>query len=98
MLPRCVIPALGFVCAASFLLHAQTAPAPAEVILRSGAAVPVARGAAAPLKFDGSAVTLDRPWQFHIGDNPAWASPDFGQEDDITVLTLSFAPVEVAHA
>jgi len=28
----------------------------------------------------------------------AQAAIDFGQEDDITVLTLSFAPVEVAHA
>jgi hypothetical protein len=98
MLPRCVIPVVGFVCAASFLLHAQTAPAPAEVNLRSVAAVPVARGAVLRLKFDSGAMTLDRPWQFHIGDNPAWASPDFGQKDNITVLTLSFLPVEVAHA
>ena len=30
-----------------------------------------------PLRFDGGAVTLDGPWQFHLGDNPAWASPSF---------------------
>jgi serine phosphatase RsbU (regulator of sigma subunit) len=31
-------------------------------------------------------------------DEIAQAAQDFGQDDDITVLTLSFVPVEVAHA
>ena len=32
------------------------------------------------LVFDGlgkDAVPIDGPWQFHLGDNPAWASPSF---------------------
>jgi serine phosphatase RsbU (regulator of sigma subunit) len=32
------------------------------------------------------------------GDMLATIAQDFGQQDDITVLTLSFAPVGVAHA
>src|SRR5215469_4309432 len=32
---------------------------------------------AAPVHFNGGSATLDGPWQFHIGDNPAWAAPDF---------------------
>lgn len=30
-----------------------------------------------PLQFDGGAATLDGLWQFHLGDNPAWAAPSF---------------------
>ncbi|HEU5458145.1 MAG TPA: SpoIIE family protein phosphatase [Terracidiphilus sp.] len=33
-----------------------------------------------PIHFDGGAATLNGPWQFHLGDNPAWASPAF--DDD----------------
>jgi hypothetical protein len=29
------------------------------------------------VQFDGGAATLDGYWQFHLGDNPAWASPAF---------------------
>ncbi len=43
------------------------------------AAVPIT--AKAHIRFDGGAATLDGPWQFHLGDNPAWASPAF---DDST--------------
>jgi serine phosphatase RsbU (regulator of sigma subunit) len=34
----------------------------------------------------------------HSAAQIAKAATDHGQEDDITVLTLTFAPVEVAHA
>ena len=34
-----------------------------------------AASAPQPLQFDGGAATLDGPWQFHLGDNPAWAAP-----------------------
>ena len=37
--------------------------------------------AQAPIHFDGGAATLEGQWQFHLGDNPAWASPAF---DDST--------------
>lgn len=32
-----------------------------------------------PLRFDGGAATLNGPWQFHLGDNPAWAAPGFDE-------------------
>jgi hypothetical protein len=32
---------------------------------------------AAPVHFNGGSAELDGPWQFHIGDNPAWAAPEF---------------------
>ena len=25
------------------------------------------------------AISLDGPWRFHLGDNPAWANPDLGR-------------------
>lgn len=76
MLPRCVIPALGFVCAGPLLLNAQTAIAPPSPT-GTGTSVPAPRMGAAPLKLDGGAVSLDGPWQFHLGDDPAWASSEF---------------------
>ncbi len=76
MLPRCKFHALGIVCAAPLLLNAQTAIAPHSTP-RPGTALPAPRTGAAPLKLDGGAVSLDGPWQFHLGDNPAWASPEF---------------------
>lgn len=39
------------------------------------AAVPVS--ANGPIRFDGGAARLDGPWQFHFGDNPAWALPTY---------------------
>ena len=40
------------------------------------------RAAAAPAspeytQFDGGLTTLDGPWQFHLGDDPAWAAAGF---------------------
>jgi len=32
---------------------------------------------AQPLEFDGGAAVLDGLWQFHLGDNLAWAAPSF---------------------
>jgi hypothetical protein len=75
MLPRCKVYALGIVCAAPLLLTAQTPIAPPSTAAR-GIAAP-APTAVAPLRLDGGAVSLDGPWQFHIGDAPAWASPAF---------------------
>lgn len=37
----------------------------------------VPASAQAPIRFDGGAASLNGPWQFHLGDNPAWASPAF---------------------
>jgi len=30
-----------------------------------------------PSQFDGGLTTLDGKWAFHLGDNPAWATPSF---------------------
>ena len=41
---------------------------------------PGSRGPLYPLVIDNlglSAAPLDGPWQFHLGDNPAWAEPAF---------------------
>jgi hypothetical protein len=49
----------------------------------ASAAVPAPSAPAAPIRtllLDGlgkDAVPLDGPWQFHLGDNPAWAAPSF---------------------
>ena len=32
---------------------------------------------ARPVHLDGGSTRLFEPWQFHIGDNPAWAAPGF---------------------
>jgi len=74
MLPRCKFYALGIVCAAPLLLNAQTTIAPPSTPGPRTAA-PLAHAAA--LKLDGGAVSLDGPWQFHLGDDLAWASPQF---------------------
>jgi hypothetical protein len=42
----------------------------------------IARAAAAPAapeyaQFDGGLTALDGPWQFHLGDDPAWAATEF---------------------
>jgi hypothetical protein len=86
--------------------------AAASVPALGGQAPAAARFAPQTLVLDGlgkGAAPLDGPWQFHPGDDPAWASPDyddsqwvrltpeqaaqaavnFGQDDDITVLTLT---------
>src|SRR5271157_3760378 len=36
------------------------------------------------LKIDGlgkGTAPLDGPWRFHLGDNPAWAQPDAGDDE-----------------
>jgi hypothetical protein len=76
MLPRSVFPALGLLCAAPLFLAAQTPIGPLTTH-RPGGAATALRATAAPLKLDGGAASLDGPWQFHLGDNPAWASPEF---------------------
>jgi hypothetical protein len=76
MLPRCIFHALGMVCAAPLLLNAQTPMAPPSKA-GPGIVEPARRVIAAPLDLDGGAVSLDGPWQFHLGDDPAWASPGF---------------------
>ena len=39
-------------------------------------------------------VPLDRPWRFHIGDDPRWADPDF---DDSGWETVDLTPIPGAH-
>ncbi|MGA3032044.1 MAG: SpoIIE family protein phosphatase [Terracidiphilus sp.] len=59
------------------LLSLVLVSASAHLIAQSvvpGAIVP---GSPAPLELDGGSVALDGPWQFHLGDDPAWAAPDF---------------------
>lgn len=76
MLPRCLFRVLGIVCAVPLILTAQT-PIGSPSTPRLGAAAAAPPAAAAPLTLDGGAVELDGSWQFHLGDNPAWASPAF---------------------
>ena len=69
----------------------------------SAQAAAAAAGNSDPRHFDatqfGQRNELGTNWLFAPGDNPAWASPAFdaaqafGQDDDITVLTLSYAGV-----
>ncbi len=40
-------------------------------------AAPVAPAAPQTLRFDGGLATLDGPWQFHLGDDSAWAAAGF---------------------
>jgi len=66
--PRFLYPiAFLLLASGSVLLHAeQTSAVPSHP--------------AAPLTLDGlgkGAVPLDGPWQFHMGDDPAWANPSF---------------------
>ncbi len=48
-----------------------------------------------PVNLGDSTVELAGPWKFHVGDNPAWAQPDFddsGWEDmDLTPGSSGFA-------
>ncbi len=67
MLPRrprftCFIAFLIFALG-SILSQAEPAATPASMLVLDG----LGKGAA----------PLDGPWQFHLGDNPAWASPSF---------------------
>jgi hypothetical protein len=75
MLPCSLVRALGFVCAFPLILSAQTPNRPNSTP-GPGAKAPIL-GAATALKLDGGAVALEGPWQFYIGDDPAWASPGF---------------------
>jgi hypothetical protein len=76
MLPRRKFHALGIVCAFPLLLNAQKTIAPPSTT-GPGHYVQGPRAGAAPLKLDGGAVSLDGPWRFHVGDDPAWASTRF---------------------
>ena len=71
MLPRCLrfpgLFTLVLMAAASTLAHAGQSPASAAP-------------AAHTLVLDGlgkGTAPLDGPWQFHLGDDPAWANPSF---------------------
>ncbi len=48
-----------------------------HLLAQSGPAAPAKGAATIPLRLDGGAISLDNPWQFHLGDNAAWASPAF---------------------
>ena len=53
-----------------------------------------------PLALSAQSIQTVPPQQgvWQAGDNPARAAQAHGQEDDITVLTVTFAPAEVLHA
>src|ERR1700679_1169911 len=60
ILPGKLLPVFVFVLFASLIARAAAAPSPA------------------PLNVEGlgkATVALDGDWQFHLGDNPGWASP-----------------------
>lgn len=63
-----------------------------------GAALPAAATAAAPLPvpiaIGHSIVTLNGPWRFHTGDDPAWAEPGF---DDSRWETADLTAPPGAH-
>ena len=67
MLPRQWLSFCPFVVCLSLCSLSVHASSPADASTRT-------------LVFDGlgkDAVPIDGPWQFHLGDNPAWASPSF---------------------
>ncbi len=70
MLPRSLSVSAG-------LLSLALVSATVHLFAQSPPTVPGAGPAAAPLHLDGGSVALHGPWQFHTGDNPAWASPAF---------------------
>ena len=70
MLLHAKIAACTFLLAASLFAQQKEVPAPQST----------AKSATPALVVEGlgpGAVPLDGPWQFHTGDNPAWASPSF---------------------
>jgi hypothetical protein len=62
-------------CVALVVAFAVSTPT-AQAESRS-AALPSAPGSLVVRELGQGAVTLDGPWQFHLGDNPAWANPAF---------------------
>jgi Stage II sporulation protein E (SpoIIE) len=70
MLPRRISVSAG-------LLWVALASATVQIAAQSVAAGSAPRHEGAPLRLDGGAVALGHPWQFHLGDDPAWASPNF---------------------
>ncbi|HET9101460.1 MAG TPA: hypothetical protein VFN62_13785, partial [Acidobacteriaceae bacterium] len=67
---------------------------PALVHAQIPSAVPAAATSTPPRRVTSitlgqSIVALNGPWKFHIGDNPAWADPNF---DDSTWETVDLAP------
>lgn len=79
MLPRRLSVSAGLLCVA--LVSATV-----HFAAQSAAAGSVLPASSAPLKLDGGSVALNGPWQFHLGDRSAWASPAF---DDSTWEQLS---------
>ncbi len=63
--------------------RAQPAPSPAQPSSATVSAPP------ASVKLGESSVELAGPWKFHIGDNPAWAQPDF---NDASWPTMDLTP------
>jgi hypothetical protein len=78
---------LNLVCASLLLappMQAQPASAPAST-------------PATEITLGQSIVPLNGPWKFHIGDNPAWADPNFDDSGwetvDLTPKSGSFGPI-----
>jgi hypothetical protein len=71
------------------LLHTSLGQSP------SAPAAPAATAATRPstgpfsVKLGESSIELDGPWKFHIGDDPAWALPDF---NDANWSTMDLTP------
>src|ERR1700761_2055561 len=62
----------------------------AAVLVIGAVSLSVADALIAP----GSAMTLNGPWQFQIGDDPQWANPDF---DDKMWESVDLTPLPGAH-
>jgi len=70
MLPRLVLVSAG-------LLSLALAPSSFPLAAQSPGSGIGLRASNATLRLDGGSAALDGPWQFHLGDDPAWASPTF---------------------
>jgi hypothetical protein len=56
--------------------------------------LPSAKAEDSVLTFGDAAVALNGPWRFQVGDNPAWADPDFS---DSSWETVDLTPKPGAH-
>lgn len=100
MLPRRKFYALGIVCSAPLLLNAQTTSAPPPTLRPGQQLTLLTDGVVEARDADGKLFGFGRTAALSTqpAEEIARAAQQFGQEDDITVLTLSFTAKEVCHA
>lgn len=100
MLPRCKFYALGIVCAAPLLLVAQTTNAPPSTLQPGQQLRLLTDGVVEARDADGKLFGFARTATLSTqpAQEIARAAQQFGQEDEITILTLSFKAKEVCHA